>query len=224
MVLRGDTPLRERRPRTPKGRGRVVAEILAEERPHVPIPLDHRNAYELLAAVILSAQCTDVRVNLVTPALFARYPSPADLAAAHPEDVEEIIHSTGFFRAKAKLLIGMATALEERFGGEAPGTMAELVTVPGVGRKTASVILGQWFDTPAIAVDTHVLRLCKRLGLTINDDPVKVEADLKTLWPRTMWADTGLRLIMHGRDTCPARTPHCERCSLYNACVSRGAF
>ena len=224
MALRGDTPLRERRPRTPKGRGRVVAEILAEERPHVPIPLDHRNAYELLAAVILSAQCTDVRVNLVTPALFARYPSPADLAVADPEVVEEIIHSTGFFRAKAKSLIGMATALEERFGGEVPGTMAELVTVPGVGRKTASVILGQWFDTPAIAVDTHVLRLGKRLGLTTNDDPVKVEADLKTLWPRAMWADTGLRLIMHGRDTCPARTPRCERCSLYNACVSRGAF
>ena len=134
MALSSHIPLRERRPRTPKGRGRVVAEVLAEERPHVPIPLDHRNAYELLAAVILSAQCTDVRVNLVTPALFARYPSPADLAVADPEDVEEIIHSTGFFRAKAKSLIGMATALEERFGGEVPGTMAELVTVPGVGR------------------------------------------------------------------------------------------
>lgn len=224
MALSSRIPLRERRPRTPKGRGRVVAEVLAEERPHVPIPLDHRNAYELLAAVILSAQCTDVRVNLVTPALFARYPSPADLAVADPEDVEEIIHSTGFFRAKAKSLIGMATALEEHFGGEVPATMAELVTVPGVGRKTASVILGQWFDTPAIAVDTHVLRLGKRLGLTTNDDPMKVEADLKMLWPRAMWADTGLRLIMHGRDTCPARTPHCERCSLYNACISRGAF
>ena len=190
----------------------------------MPIPLDHRNAYELLGAVILSAQCTDARVNTVTPALFARYPTPADLAAADQADVEDLIHSTGFFRAKAQSLIGMAQALDERFGGEVPGTMEELVTVPGVGRKTASVILGQLFGVPAIAVDTHVLRLSKRLGLTGNDDPVKVEADLKKVWPRDMWADTGLRLIFHGRDTCPARKPACERCSLYNACVSKGAF
>ncbi len=202
----------------------MVAQILAEERPEVPIPLDHRNAYELLAAVILSAQCTDARVNTVTPALFARYPTPADLAAADQTDVEEIIHSTGFFRAKAQSLIGMAQALQDRFGGEVPGTMDELVTVPGVGRKTASVILGQLFGVPAIAVDTHVLRLSRRLGLTENDDPVKVEADLKKVWPRDMWADTGLRLIFHGRDTCPARSPACDRCSLYNACVSKGAF
>ena len=217
-------PLRDQRPRTPRSRGRVVAQILAEERPEVPIPLDHRNAYELLGAVILSAQCTDARVNTVTPALFARYPTPADLAAADQADVEDLIHSTGFFRAKAQSLIGMAQALDERFGGEVPGTMEELVTVPGVGRKTASVILGQLFGVPAIAVDTHVLRLSKRLGLTGNDDPVKVEADLKKVWPRDMWADTGLRLIFHGRDTCPARKPACERCSLYNACVSKGAF
>ena len=219
-----DTPLRARRPRTPKGRGRVVAQILAEERPDVPIPLDHRNPYELLAAVILSAQCTDVRVNQVTPALFARYPTPAALAAADPDEVEALIHSTGFFRAKAQSLIGMAQALEHRFDGEVPQTMDELVAVPGVGRKTASVILGQLFGVPAIAVDTHVLRLSKRLGLTTNDDPVKVEADLKKVWPRDMWADTGLRLIFHGRDTCPARRPACDRCSLYNACVSKGAF
>jgi len=218
------TPLRAQRPRTPKGRGRVVAQILAEERPDVPIPLDHRNPYELLAAVILSAQCTDVRVNQVTPALFDRYPTPADLARADQADVEELIHSTGFFRAKAQSLIGMAQALGDRFGGEVPQTMDELVTVPGVGRKTASVILGQVFGVPAIAVDTHVLRLSKRLGLTTNDDPVKVEADLKTVWPRAMWADTGLRLIFHGRDTCPARKPACDRCSLFNACVSKGAF
>ncbi len=222
--MRPTTPLRDRRPRSPKGRGRVVAEILAEDRPHVPIPLDHRNAYELLAAVILSAQCTDVRVNQVTPALFARYPSPTHLAVAGQADVEEIIHSTGFFRAKAENLIGMARGLEERFDGAVPGTMDALVTLPGVGRKTASVVLGQWFGVPAIAVDTHVLRLSKRLGLTEHDDPVKVEADLKKLWPREMWADTGLRLILHGRDTCPARKPACERCNLFNACVSRGAF
>jgi len=217
-------PARERRPRSPRGRGRVVAEVLAEERPMVPVPLDHRNAYELLAATILSAQCTDVMVNRVTPALFARYPSPAALAAADPAELEEIIRPIGFYRAKTRSLIGMAAAVEERFGGQVPGTMAELVTLPGVGRKTASVILGHWFDEPAIAVDTHVLRLSRRLGLSESDDPVRVEADLKEVWPRQMWADTGLRLIMHGREVCTARRPRCDECPLVNACVSRGAF
>jgi len=198
--------------------------VLAEERPVVPVPLDHRNAYELLAATILSAQCTDVMVNRVTPSLFARYPSPAALAAADPAELEEIIRPTGFYRAKARSLIGMAAAVEERFDGQVPGTMAELVTLPGVGRKTASVILGHWFDEPAIAVDTHVLRLSRRLGLSESDDPVRVEADLKEVWPRQMWADTGLRLIMHGREVCTARRPRCDECPLVNACVSRGAF
>jgi endonuclease-3 len=202
----------------------VVAEVLAEERPVVPVPLGHRNAYELLAATILSAQCTDVMVNRVTPSLFARYPSPAALAAADPAELEEIIRPTGFYRAKARSLIGMAAAVEERFDGQVPGTMAELVTLPGVGRKTASVILGHWFDEPAIAVDTHVLRLSRRLGLSESDDPVRVEADLKEVWPRQMWADTGLRLIMHGREVCTARRPRCDECPLVNACVSRGAF
>jgi len=201
-----------------------VAEILAEERPVVPMPLDHRNEFELLAATILSAQCTDKMVNTVTPALFARYPTPADLAAADITDVEEIIRPTGFFHSKAKSLIGMATAVEERFGGEMPTTMDDLVTLPGVGRKTASVLLGHWFDEPAIAVDTHVLRLARRLGLTDSDDPVRVEADLKEVWPRDMWADTGLRLIMHGHAVCPARRPRFDGCALWNACVSRGAF
>lgn len=190
----------------------------------VPVPLDHRNAYELLAATILSAQCTDVIVNRVTPALFARYPSPAALAAADPAELEEIIRPTGFYRAKTRSLIGMAAAVEEHFGGQVPGTMAELVTLPGVGRKTASVILGHWFDEPAIAVDTHVLRLSRRLGLSESADPMRVEADLKEVWPRQMWADTGLRLIMHGREVCTARRPRCDECPLVNACVSRGAF
>ena len=190
----------------------------------MPMPLDHRNEFELLAATILSAQCTDKMVNTVTPALFARYPTPADLAAADITDVEEIIRPTGFFHSKAKSLIGMATAVEERFGGEMPTTMDDLVTLPGVGRKTASVLLGHWFDEPAIAVDTHVLRLARRLGLTDSDDPVRVEADLKEVWPRDVWADTGLRLIMHGREVCPARRPKCAGCALWNACVSRGAF
>jgi endonuclease-3 len=201
-----------------------VAEVLAEERPVVPMPLDHRNSFELLVATILSAQCTDVMVNKVTPALFARYPTPADMAAADIGELEELIRPTGFFHAKAKSLIGMADAVEQRFGGQVPGTMDELVTLPGVGRKTASVMLGHWFDEPAIAVDTHVLRLSKRLGLSESDDPVKVEADLKKVWPRDMWADTGLRLIMHGRETCTARRPKCDGCPLWNACVSRGAF
>jgi endonuclease-3 len=225
MALSGNgLPARERRPRSPKGRGRVVAEILAEERPVVPVPLDHRDSFELLAATILSAQCTDVMVNKVTPALFSRYPTPAARAAADITEIEEIIRPTGFFHAKATSLIGMATAVQERFGGEVPGTMEDLVTLPGVGRKTASVMLGHWFDEPAIAVDTHVLRLSKRLGLSESDDPVKVEADLKKVWPRDMWADTGLRLIMHGRETCTARRPKCDGCPLWNACVSRGAF
>lgn len=228
MALSGrggpERPARERRPRSPRGRGRVVAEVLAEERPVVPVPLDHRDAFELLAATILSAQCTDVMVNKVTPALFARYPTPAAMAAADIGELEEIIRPTGFFHAKATSLIGMATAVQARFGGEVPGTMEQLVTLPGVGRKTASVILGHWFDEPAIAVDTHVLRLSKRLGLSDNDDPVKVEADLKRVWPRDMWADTGLRLIMHGREVCTARRPKCDGCPLWNACVSRGGF
>ena len=190
----------------------------------VPVPLDHRNEFELLAATILSAQCTDVMVNTVTPALFARYPTAADLAAADIAEVEEIIRPTGFFHAKATSLIGMATAIEDRFGGEMPATMDDLVSLPGVGRKTASVLLGHWFDEPAIAVDTHVLRLARRLGLTDSNDPVRVEADLKEVWPRQMWADTGLRLIMHGREVCTARRPRCDECPLANACVSRGAF
>ena len=190
----------------------------------VPVPLDHRNEFELLAATILSAQCTDVRVNTVTPALFARYPTAADLAAADIAELEEIIRPTGFFHAKATSLIGMATAIEDRFGGEMPTTMDDLVTLPGVGRKTASVLLGHWFDEPAIAVDTHVLRLARRLGLTDSNDPVRVEADLKDVWPQDMWADTGLRLIMHGREVCTARRPRCDDCVLWNSCVSRGEF
>lgn len=221
MGLKPTTPARDRRPRSRRGRGLAVAEILADERPVIAMPLNHRNAYELLVATILSAQCTDVMVNRVTPALFARYPTPAHLADADPAELQEIIHRTGFFRAKAKSLIGMARAIEDRFGGEVPRTMQELVSIPGVGRKTASVILGHWFNTPAIAVDTHVLRLSRRLGLSDSTDPVRVEADLKQVWPAQMWADTGLRLIMHGREVCTARRPRCDECVLVRACPSR---
>lgn len=208
------------RPNTPKGRGRLVVERLAEEYPVITIPLDHGSPFQLLAAVILSAQCTDARVNQVTPALFARFPDAAAMAVADPEEVEVLIHSTGFFRAKAKSLIGMAGAVVDRHRGELPATMRELTRLPGVGRKTANVILGHWFGVPGVVVDTHVARLSKRLGLTEHDDPVKVERDLMAIWPRCAWSDTTMRLIYHGRAVCLARKPRCERCVLADFCPS----
>lgn len=182
--------------------------------------LHHDNAYELLAATILSAQCTDERVNATTPALFARYPTPADLAGADPEELESIIRSTGFFHAKAQSLMGMARGVEERFDGEVPSRMAELVTLPGVGRKTANVVLSVGFGLPGLPVDTHVGRLSKRLGLTTEDDPVKVERDLCSYIDPADWGAMSLRLILHGRATCKARTPDCVHCSLADICPS----
>ncbi len=208
------------KPRTPKGRGRVVAERLAEEYPEIVIPLDHGSPFQLLAAVILSAQCTDARVNIVTPALFARFPDAPAMAAADPEEVEELIHSTGFFRAKARSLIGMAQAVVERHDGELPSTMKELVRLPGVGRKTANVILGHWFGVPGVVVDTHVLRLSRLLGLTTETDPVKVERDLMAIWPKRYWSDTTMRMIYHGRAVCIARRPRCDVCVLADICPS----
>ncbi|HEX8803593.1 MAG TPA: endonuclease III, partial [Acidimicrobiales bacterium] len=172
------------KPRSAKGRARVVADRLALEYPGTArelCALTHRNPYELLTATILSAQTTDERVNAVTPGLFARYPTPADLAAAAPAELEEMIHSTGFFRSKAKSLIGMATAVVERFGGEVPQRIQDLVTLPGVGRKTANVVRSVAMGLPGLPVDTHVLRLSRRLGLTTHDDPVKIEMDLNPL-------------------------------------------
>ncbi len=206
------------RPRTPKGRGRLVAERLADEYPEIVIPLDHGSPFQLLAAVILSAQCTDARVNQVTPKLFARFPDAAAMAVADPQEVERLIYATGFFRAKARSLIGMANAVVDRFGGELPGTMRELVSLPGVGRKTANVLLGHWFGVPGVVVDTHVGRLARRLGLTEHTDPVKVEHDLMAVWPRHQWSDTTMRLIYHGRAVCVARRPRCERCVLADFC------
>lgn len=222
MALSSTRPARQRRPRSPRGRARAVAEILAEERPVVTAPLEHRTAFELLVATMLSAQCTDAVVNTVTPALFARYPTAADLALADPTDVERAIRRTGLHRSKARALVGMATVVQDRFGGAVPATMQELLALPGVGRKTASVVLGQWFGSPAIAVDTHVLRLSRRLGLSDSDDPIQVEADLARAWPRRAWADTGLRMVMHGRETCTARRPRCDSCALRRACASQG--
>jgi len=209
-----------RRPRTPRGRAKWVNELLTLEYPDAVCELDHTNAYELLAATILSAQCTDARVNMVTPRLFARYPTPADLAEADPEELEGIIRSTGFFRAKARSLMGMAGALVDRFDGEVPGRMADLVTIPGVGRKTANVVRSVALDLPGLPVDTHVLRLSKRLGLTGESDPVKVEHELNPMVPAAERGAFSLRMILHGRRVCAARTPRCGECSLAWFCPS----
>ena len=182
--------------------------------------LHHSSPYELLAATILSAQCTDERVNATTPALFARYPDVESLAAANPEELEGIIRSTGFFRAKSQSLIGMAKHVVERFDGEIPDRMEELVTLPGVGRKTANVLLSVAFHAPGLPVDTHVGRLSRRLGLSVEDDPVKVERDLCSYLPPEEWGSMSLRLILHGRATCIARAPRCGSCILADICPS----
>lgn len=207
-------------PRTPKGRTRVVAERLAIEYPEAVCELDHRNPYELLAATILSAQTTDARVNMVTPALFAKYPRPEDLAAADQTEVEEIVKSTGFYASKAKNLIGMATALVERFGGEVPTDLDDLVTLPGVGRKTGNVVRSVAFGLPGLPVDTHVGRLSRRLGLTEQEDPVKVELELNGYLPPLERGAFSLRMILHGRRVCDARKPACGSCSLEDICPS----
>ena len=180
--------------------------------------LSHENPFQLLQATILSAQCTDVRVNLVVPSLFARYPEPEDLAGADLSELEELVRSTGFFRAKARNLTGMAQALVQRFGGVVPSEMADLLSLPGVGRKTANVVRSVGFSLPGLPVDTHVGRLARRLGLTTETDPVKVERDLNKIVPDSQWGALSLRLILHGRSTCLARRPACERCILADLC------
>lgn len=218
------------RPRTPAGRARVTNERLALEYPDAVCELDHTDAFELLTATILSAQSTDARVNMVTPALFDRYPTPAALATAEPEELERLIHSTGFFRAKARSLIGMAAAVEERFGGEVPQRMSDLVTLPGVGRKTANVVRSVAMGLPGLPVDTHVLRLSKRLGLTADmdeaaaSDPVKVELVLNRMVPAAERGDFSLRLILHGRRVCAAKKPRCGDCVLNDFCPSAFAL
>lgn len=203
-------------------RARRINRILAETYPDACCELDFRSPLELLVATILSAQCTDVRVNMVTPALFARYPTAADYAAADPAELEELIKSTGFYRNKAANIIGMAQAVCERHGGEVPRRMKDLVLLPGVGRKTANVVLGNAFNTPGITVDTHVGRLSRRLGLTDKEDPVAVEFDLASLLPRSEWTLWSHRLIFHGRRVCKARRPACGVCPLARLCPSYG--
>jgi len=193
---------------------------LSELYPVALCELDHTTAFELLAATILSAQTTDARVNLVTPKLFARYPSPEALAAANPDDLEQIIRSTGFYQNKTKSLIGMATALVDRFGSEVPTALEDLVTLPGVGRKTANVVRSVAFSLPGLAVDTHVGRLSRRLGLTTQEDPEKVEQELNGFLRPAERGPFSLRTILHGRRVCDAKKPLCGACVLEDICPS----
>jgi endonuclease III len=186
--------------------------------PGVETELGHKSALELLVATILSAQCTDQRVNMVTPALFAKYKTAGDFAAAEPAELEALIHSTGFFRNKAKAIIGLGRALAGSHGGEVPDTMDALVALPGVGRKTANVVLSVWFRRPAIPVDTHVQRLAGRLELTDETDPAGIELALQEVFAKDDWSFAATGLILHGRRVCFARNPQCEACSLRPDC------
>ena len=201
-----------------------VWDALADAHPDAHCELAHRNAFELLCATILSAQCTDKRVNLTTPALFAAYPDAPSLAAADVADVERLVQPTGFYRNKARSLVGMAQGLVQRHGGEVPRTMEELIELPGVGRKTANVILGNAYGINAgVTVDTHVHRISRRLGLARGDDPVAIEQELIPLFPRDSWAMLSHRLIFHGRRVCDARKPRCGACTLAAFCPSAAA-
>ncbi len=203
-------------------RARRIDRALTVRYPDAHCELDFTSPFELLVATVLSAQTTDVRVNLTTPTLFARYPDPQALAAANPDELEEILRPTGFFRAKAKAVTGLSQAIVDRFGGEVPGRLKDLVTLPGVGRKTANVVLGNAFGIPGITTDTHVLRLSKRLGYTESDDPLVVERELGELLPKKDWTMACHRLIFHGRRTCFARKPACGACPVAAMCPSYG--
>jgi endonuclease III len=203
-------------------RARRINRELAKLYPDAHTELNFSTPLELLIATVLSAQTTDKRVNMVTPVLFARYHTAADYAAADREDVEKIIASTGFFRAKTASIIALGQALCERFGGEVPRKMKDLVTLPGVGRKTANVVLGNAFGVPGITVDTHFARLSRRFGWTTQTDPDKIEADVGSLFPRSEWTMLSHRLIWHGRRVCHARTPACGACGVARWCPSYG--
>lgn len=205
-----------------KRRVRRILDGLAKLYPDAHCALHHENPLQLLIATILSAQCTDVRVNLVTPALFARYPDAAAFADADLGELEKAIQSTGFFRNKARNIKACCRILVDQHGGQVPATMDELVPLPGVGRKTANVILGNAFDIPGITVDTHVGRLSRRLDLTSEDDPVKVERDLMALIPQKEWTMFSHRMIFHGRQVCFARSPKCADCLLAKLCPKIG--
>ncbi len=199
-----------------------MGRILGETYPEAHCELDFESPYQLLVATILSAQCTDVRVNLVTPRVFAAYPTAAALAAADRAELESMIESTGFFRAKSASLQGMAARLVEEYDGQVPGRLKELVTLPGVGRKTANVVLGNAFGVPGITVDTHFGRLSRRFGWTTSEDPVAVESEVGSLFPRSEWTVLSHRMIWHGRRVCHSRTPACGACPLDQLCPSFG--
>lgn len=207
------------KPRSPKGRAQRTHERLKDEYEAV-CELEHRNPFELLVATILSAQCTDARVNATVPAVFAKYPDAEALASAELDDLEELVHPTGFFRSKARNLQGMARRLLADYGGEVPTSLKDLVKLPGVGRKTANVIRSVAFDLPGLPVDTHVGRLVRRLGITAEEDPVKVELALNPMIPQYERGDFSLRLILHGRRVCSARKPACDDCVLNDFCPS----
>ena len=211
-----ETPLARTR------RARRVDRVLAERYPDARCELDFTDPFTLLVATVLSAQTTDVRVNATTPTLFARYPGPAELAAADPDELEEILKPLGFFRAKARAVTGLAAALVEQFDGQVPRRLEQLVSLPGVGRKTANVVLGNAFGIPGITTDTHVLRLSRRLGYTTSEDPLVVERELGELLPRRDWTMACHRLIFHGRRTCHARRPACGACPVARLCPSAG--
>jgi endonuclease-3 len=202
-------------------RARKINRVLAETYPDAHCELDFESPFQLIAAVVLSAQCTDVRVNLTTPALFARYPTADEMAVADPTELEELIRPTGFYRNKAKSLLGLSVAVRDEFGGEVPGTLEELVTLPGVGRKTANVVLGNAFGVPGITVDTHFGRLARRFGWTEEEDPVKVEHIVGALFPRQEWTMLSHRMIFHGRRVCHSRRPACGACPVAALCPSR---
>jgi endonuclease III len=201
-----------------------VRKALAKLYPDAHCALHHEGPLQLLVATILSAQCTDLRVNLVTPALFARYRTAEDFAAANIKELEAMIQSTGFFRNKAKNIKSCCKTIVEKHGGEVPGKLEDLVVLPGIGRKTANVVLGTAFDVPGITVDTHMHRLSQRMGLTKKDDAVKIELDLMELIPRKEWTDFSHRMIFHGRQVCFARKPACSQCALEKFCPKVGVI
>ena len=206
---------------TDPSRVRAILQKLDEAYPEASCELKHQNAFQLLIATILSAQCTDVRVNMVTPALFAAYPTPEAMAYANPKDIETAIRSTGFFRSKTKSILGASQKIVTEFGGQVPRTMEQLLTLPGVARKTANVVLGVAFGIPAgVVVDTHVLRISKRLDFTKHDEPKKVEQDLMAIIPQEKWILFSHQIIWHGRRVCIARKPRCMECNLEHLCYA----
>jgi endonuclease-3 len=207
-----------------RARARRIGKILAAAYPKARISLDFETPWQCLVATILSAQCTDARVNQVTPVLFGELPDPAAMAAAQPEHVQKLIVTTGFFRQKTKSLMGAAKAIVERYGGEVPDTMEKLVTIPGVGRKTANVLLGHVYGKPGFVVDTHVRRVSHRLGLTSSRDPDEIEVQVGELLPPDQWTPFSMRLILHGRQICYARGPRCDQCPIVKECPKIGLF